>query len=279
MLTLDPVKLYFKEIKKIPLVSKEEFNYLFKRVAKGDEAAKRRLIEGNLRLVISIAKRYYNRNINFLDLIAEGNMGLIRALEKFKPSKKTSFSTYATLWIKQAIRRAVQTKEKTIRVPDYVMQKIKKLLSTYEAIKLKSGSQPTVEELAKVLNVSIEEMHRVVRDYEVFQDASSMEAEITDDDSLALKDVIQDRWSITPENNSVNTERTDQVAEILKSLSKKERFIIEHRFGFNGQKMMTLEEIGNKLKLSRERVRQIEEMAKGRIKRRILKTKNFEMGS
>lgn len=263
---LDPVQLYFREIKNLPPVTKEQIDELWKKAQKGDKNSQKRLTEINLRLVIPIAKRYYRKGLDFLDLIEEGNMGLIRAVEKFDTSRNVHFSTYATYWIDQAVRRAVEEQAKTIRIPPHVWDALHRWIKACGAMQEKLGRTPTVAEMAKRLKLSIGQIENLIRASKVSQGASSLETPIDAEGNIFIRDVIPDKKNASPESISELLRQHSDLDQALSYLPDRERLIIELRFGLNGQEPDSLEKVGERLKLSRERVRQLEERAIKRLK-------------
>lgn len=257
----DSVRLYLHEIGKIPLLDADEEIALAKRIAEGDKRAKDKMAEANMRLVVSIAKRYSGRGLDFLDLIQEGNTGLLRAVEKFDPEKGFKFSTYATWWIRQAITRAIADQARTIRIPVHMVETINKLLRTQRRMTQKLNREPTIEELAKELEMDVEKAEYIMK---IKQDISSLDASIGrdgEDDDSVLGDFIEDEDSTSPEDSASSQLLREQVLEILGSLSDREQKIIKMRFGLENGKSHTLEEVGQEFAVTRERIRQIEAKA------------------
>ena len=258
----DSVRLYLREIGKIPLLSSEEELELAQRVIAGDKKAKDKMAEANMRLVVSIAKRYSGRGLDFLDLIQEGNTGLLRAVEKFDPDKGFKFSTYATWWIRQAITRAIADQARTIRIPVHMVETINKLMRTQRRMTQELNREPTDEELAKELDMDIEKIQYITK---IKQDITSLDAGIgrdsDDGEDSTLGDFIEDEDSASPEESAATQLLKEQVREVLSSLSDREQKIIEMRFGLNGTKSHTLEEVGLEFAVTRERIRQIEAKA------------------
>ena len=264
----DSVRLYLREIGKIPLLNAEEELALAQRVVAGEKKAKDKMAEANMRLVVSIAKRYSGRGLDFLDLIQEGNTGLLRAVEKFDPDKGFKFSTYATWWIRQAITRAIADQARTIRIPVHMVETINKLLRTQRRMTQELNREPTIEELGKELEMEPEKVEYVMK---IKQDITSLDAGVGrdgdgDDDSL-LKDFIEDDVSVTPEESAASQLLKEQVQSILSTLSDREQKIIKMRFGLENGKSHTLEEVGQEFAVTRERIRQIEAKALAKLRK------------
>ena len=254
----DPVRMYLREIGKIPLLSYEEEIELAKKVLDGDEDAKKRLAECNLRLVVSIAKKYVGRGMLFLDLIQEGNMGLIKAVEKFDYRKGYKFSTYATWWIRQAITRAIADQARTIRIPVHMVETINKLIRTSRHLLQQMGREPTPEEIAAEMELPVE---RVMEIQKIAQDPVSLETPIGEEDDSHLGDFIQDEDSPTPQDSAAYTLLKEQLAEVMGTLTPREEKVLRLRFGLEDGKARTLEEVGKEFMVTRERIRQIEAKA------------------
>ena len=263
----DSVRLYLREIGKIPLLSAEEEMDLARRIVEGDKKAKDKMAEANMRLVVSIAKRYSGRGLDFLDLIQEGNTGLLRAVEKFDPDKGFKFSTYATWWIRQAITRAIAAQARTIRIPVHMVETINKLLRTQRRMTQELNREPTIEELSKELDMEPEKIEYVIK---IKQDISSLDAGVGrdgEDDDSVLQDFIVDEDTVSPEDSASNQLLKEQVQEILSSLSDREQKIVRMRFGLDNGKNHTLEEVGQEFAVTRERIRQIEAKALAKLRK------------
>ena len=263
----DSVRLYLREIGKIPLLSAEEEMDLARRIVEGDKMAKDKMAEANMRLVVSIAKRYSGRGLDFLDLIQEGNTGLLRAVEKFDPDKGFKFSTYATWWIRQAITRAIADQARTIRIPVHMVETINKLLRTQRRMTQELNREPTIEELSKELDMEPEKIEYVIK---IKQDISSLDAGVGrdgEDDDSVLQDFIVDEDTVSPEDSASNQLLKEQVQEILSSLSDREQKIVRMRFGLDNGKNHTLEEVGQEFAVTRERIRQIEAKALAKLRK------------
>ena len=254
----DPVRMYLREIGRIPLLSYDEELELAKKVLAGDEAAKQKLAESNLRLVVSIAKRYVGRNLSFLDLIQEGNIGLMKAVDKFDSSKGYRFSTYATWWIRQAITRAIADQAKTIRVPVHMVETINKLKRVQRQMTLELDREPTEEELAKALNTTEDKVREIIK---ISLDPLSLETPIGEEDDSHLGDFVKDDSSLSPEEYAINEVLKDEISELLLTLTEREEQVIKLRFGLIDGTCRTLEEVGTIFGVTRERIRQIEAKA------------------
>lgn len=256
--TDDPVKVYLKEIGNVPLLSAEEELSLAKRISEGDEKARRRLSEANLRLVVSIAKRYLGRGMHFLDLIQEGNLGLIKAVEKFDYSKGFKFSTYATWWIRQAITRAIADQARTIRIPVHMVETMNKVKRVSGQLLHSNGQEPTPEEVAEELNLPVEKIREIMR---ASQDPVSLETPIGEEDDSHLGDFIPDSDALAPADEASHVLLKEQLLEVLDTLTPREKKVLEMRFGIEDGRPRTLEEVGKEFDVTRERIRQIEAKA------------------
>lgn len=263
----DSVRLYLREIGKIPLLSNEEEAELAKEIVKGSRKAKEKMVEANMRLVVSIAKRYSGRGLDFLDLIQEGNTGLLRAVEKFDPEKGFKFSTYATWWIRQAITRAIADQARTIRIPVHMVETINKVLRTTRKLTTELNHEPSVEEIAKELDMDVDKVEYVMR---IKQDIASLDASVGrdgDDEDSVLGDFVEDEERVSPEDSAANQILKEQLAEIIATLSDREQKIIKMRFGIGGERPHTLEEVGYEFSVTRERIRQIEAKALSKLRK------------
>ena len=254
----DPVRMYLKEIGKVPLLSAEEEIELAKRMEEGDEAAKKRLAEANLRLVVSIAKRYVGRGMLFLDLIQEGNLGLIKAVEKFDYRKGYKFSTYATWWIRQAITRAIADQARTIRIPVHMVETINKLIRVSRQLLQELGREPQPEEIAEKMDMSVDRVREILK---ISQEPVSLETPIGEDEDSHLGDFIQDDNVPVPADAAAFTLLKEQLVEVLNTLTDREQKVLRLRFGLDDGRARTLEEVGKEFNVTRERIRQIEAKA------------------
>lgn len=261
----DSVRLYLREIGKIPLLTPEEELALAQKVKSGDKDAKDKMAEANMRLVVSIAKRYSGRGLDFLDLIQEGNTGLLRAVEKFDPDKGFKFSTYATWWIRQAITRAIADQARTIRIPVHMVETINKLLRTQRRMTQELNREPTIEELAKEMEMEPEKIEYVMK---IKQDITSLDANVRDDDDdSVLGDFIEDEDAQSPEESATTQLLKEQVKDMLGVLTEREQKILKMRFGLEDGKSHTLEEVGQEFSVTRERIRQIEAKALSKLRK------------
>ncbi|MBR3256873.1 RNA polymerase sigma factor RpoD [Candidatus Saccharibacteria bacterium] len=263
----DSVRLYLREIGKIPLLSPEEEQELAKKIVEGDKKAKDKMVEANMRLVVSIAKRYSGRGLDFLDLIQEGNTGLLRAVEKFDPEKGFKFSTYATWWIRQAITRAIADQARTIRIPVHMVETINKVLRTTRKLTQELNREPTNEEIAKELDMDVDKIEYVMR---IKQDIASLDASVGrdgDDEDSVLGDFVEDEERASPEDSAATQILKEQLASIIATLSDREQKIIKMRFGIGGERPHTLEEVGAEFSVTRERIRQIEAKALSKLRK------------
>ena len=270
----DPVRMYLKEIGKISLLTLEEEMELSKRIVEGDEEAKNKLAESNLRLVVSIAKRYVGRGMLFLDLIQEGNIGLMKAVEKFDAGKGYKFSTYATWWIRQAITRAIADQARTIRVPVHMVETINRLSRFQRQLTLELNREPTEEELAKKMHLSLEKVREVIK---IAQEPVSLETPIGEEDDSHLGDFVKDERTMSPEEYTVHELLKDEISEVLLTLTEREEQVLRLRFGLDDGSSKTLEEVGQMFGVTRERIRQIEAKALRKLRHpsRSRKLKDF----
>ena len=256
--TTDPVRMYLKEIGKIPLLSAEEELELAKRISEGDESAKKRMVEANLRLVVSVAKHYLGRGMQLLDLIQEGNMGLLKAVEKFDYTKGYKFSTYATWWIRQSITRAVADQARTIRIPVHMVETINRVSRTSRSLVQELGREPTLSEISKYLGISEEKIAEVMK---IAQDPVSLETPVGEEDDSHLGDFIPDSEVAEPAESASYNMLRQQLNEVMQTLSPRECKVLRLRFGLEDGRAHTLEEVGREFDVTRERVRQIEAKA------------------
>ena len=254
----DPVRMYLREIGRVPLLTFDQELALAKRILNGDEEAKKELAESNLRLVVSIAKKYVGRGMLFLDLIQEGNMGLIKAVEKFDYTKGFKFSTYATWWIRQAITRAIADQARTIRIPVHMVETINKLIRTSRHLLQQLGREPTPEEIAEEMEIPVEKVMEIQK---IAQDPVSLETPIGEEDDSHLGDFIQDDDSPAPHDSAAYTLLKEQLEEVMNTLTPREAKVLKLRFGLEDGKARTLEEVGREFEVTRERIRQIEARA------------------
>lgn len=261
----DSVRLYLREIGKIPLLTAEEELALAQRVVAGDKDAKDKMAEANMRLVVSIAKRYVGRGLDLLDLIQEGNTGLLRAVEKFDPDKGFKFSTYATWWIRQAITRAIADQARTIRIPVHMVETINKLLRTQRRLTQELNREPTNEEIAQEMEIDVDKVEHIMK---IKQDISSLDASIRDDEEdSVLADFIEDEDTVSPEESATGQLLKEQVRDMLGALTEREQKILKLRFGLEDGKSHTLEEVGQEFSVTRERIRQIEAKALAKLRK------------
>ena len=270
----DPVKVYLKEIGRVPLLSAEEEVELAIRMSQGDVAAKKRLSEANLRLVVSIAQRYVGRGMQFLDLIQEGNLGLIKAVEKFDHTKGFKFSTYATWWIRQAITRAIADQARTIRIPVHMVETINKVKKVNSQLLHENGHEPTNEQIAEKLEMPVEKVREIMR---VAQEPVSLETPIGEEEDSHLGDFIPDEDAPAPSDVASHTMLKEQLAEVLATLTPREEKVLRLRFGLEDGRSRTLEEVGKEFNVTRERIRQIEAKALRKLRHpsRSKKLKDF----
>ncbi len=254
----DPVKVYLKEIGRVPLLSSNEEIELALKISKGDDSAKKRLTEANLRLVVSIAKKYVGRGMHFLDLIQEGNVGLIKAVEKFDHTKGFKFSTYATWWIRQAITRAIADQARTIRIPVHMVETINRLKKVQSQLLHENGQEPTEEMIAERMELSVERVREIMR---VAQEPVSMETPIGPEEDSRLMDFIRDEEALAPDDAALKTITNEDIDSVLHTLTPREESVIRLRFGLQDGRCHTLEEVGSEFHVTRERIRQIEAKA------------------
>jgi RNA polymerase primary sigma factor len=261
----DSVRLYLREIGKIPLLNAEQELDLARRVVAGEKDAKDQMAEANMRLVVSIAKRYVGRGLDLLDLIQEGNTGLLRAVEKFDPDKGFKFSTYATWWIRQAITRAIADQARTIRIPVHMVETINKLLRTQRRLTQELNREPSNEEIAKAMEIDVDKVEHIMK---IKQDISSLDASIRDDEEdSVLADFIEDEDTVSPEESATGQLLKEQVKDMLGALTEREQKILKLRFGLEDGKSHTLEEVGQEFSVTRERIRQIEAKALAKLRK------------
>lgn len=266
----DPVKLYLKEIGRVPLLSSDEEIELAKRIIEGDEGAKKRLAEANLRLVVSIAKRYVGRGMYFLDLIQEGNVGLIKAVEKFDYTKGFKFSTYATWWIRQAITRAIADQARTIRIPVHMVETINRLKKAQSQLLHENGREPSEEQIAEAMDLPIERVREIMR---VAQETVSMETPIGPEEDSRLMDFIRDEDALAPDEAALKTITNEDIDSVLKTLTPREEAVIRLRFGLEDGRCHTLEQVGLQFQVTRERIRQIEAKALRKLRHPVRSSK------
>ena len=270
----DPVKIYLKEIGRVPLLSMEEEKQLAERMAQGDTNAKKRLCEANLRLVVSIAKKFVGRGMQFLDLIQEGNLGLLKAVEKFDYNKGFKFSTYATWWIRQAITRAIADQARTIRIPVHMVETITKVKKASSQLLHETGHDPTTEEIAERLEMPVERIQEIIR---IAQDPVSLETPIGEEEDSHLGDFIEDENALAPEDAASLMLLKEQLDKVLSTLTEREAKVLRLRFGLEDGRSRTLEEVGKEFDVTRERIRQIEAKALRKLRHpsRSKKVKDF----
>ena len=259
---------YFKSIQKLGQVPREEMHEYWKRAKKGDQEAKKRIMEMNLRLVVPIAKKYHRADIEFLDLIEEGNLGLMHAIDKFDPKKGYRFSTYASYWIEQSIRRAVEEQSKTIRIPPHAWEALRRWLKEWDHMHGQMGRDPTLAEMARRMHMTARQVRGVLDAAEAAKGIGSLETPLeSEEENITVEDMLSESESQSPENLIAVLKLHDELGEALNEIGEREKVIIELRYGLTGKNPMTLEEVGKHLKLSRERIRQIEERALLRLRR------------
>ncbi len=270
---LDAIKYYLKEIRKTPLLTFDQEQELAKRIAEGDQEARARMIESNLRLVVAIGKKYINRGLPFSDIIEEGNLGLIRAVEKFQYQRGFKFSTYASWWIKQSIERAIVNQTRTIRLPVHIAEIVNSYTRATRQLTQKLGREPVVEEIAKKMRVTIEKVRSISQ---VVRETYSLDMLIGDQEEDTLKDILQDTSALSPASVSDDIRRREHIDDWLKQLSVSEKKVVEMRFGLNDGEPMTLDSIGKEFGITRERVRQIETQALNKL-RAITRRKKIDL--
>ncbi len=270
----DPVRMYLKEIGKIPLLSPEQEQALAQRMVDGDQEAQKQMAEANLRLVVSIAKRYVGRGMLLLDLIQEGNLGLIKAVEKFDYTKGFKFSTYATWWIRQAITRAIADQARTIRIPVHMVETINKVIRTQHAMVQTLGRDPTPEELSRELDMPVDKVEEILK---IAQEPVSLETPIGEEEDSHLGDFIEDAAASEPAEAASYNLLREQLTDVLKTLTRREEMVLRMRFGLEDGHPLTLEEVGQRFKVTRERIRQIESKALRKLRHpsRSKKLKDF----
>ncbi|HHV38707.1 MAG TPA: RNA polymerase sigma factor RpoD [Tepidimicrobium sp.] len=273
----DPVKMYLKEIGRVPLLTREEVVELAKRIEQGDELAKRHLAEANLRLVVSIAKKHIGRGLSFLDLIQEGNLGLMKAVEKFDYTKGYKFSTYATWWIRQAITRSIADKGRTIRIPVHMIENINKLIRIQRQLVQDLGREPTPEEIAELMDIDVDKVKDIMQ---ISQKPISLETPIGEEEDSQLGDFVEDEHMETPVESTTFAMLKEELLGVLETLTPREQEVLILRFGINDGKTRTLEEVGKKFGVTRERIRQIEAKALRKLRHpsRSKKLKDFLEG-
>ena len=254
----DPVRMYLKEIGRVPLLTSDEEISLAKRMEQGDEEAKKQLVEANLRLVVSIAKRYVGRGMQFLDLIQEGNLGLMKAVEKFDYTKGFKFSTYATWWIRQAITRSIADQARTIRIPVHMVETINKLIRISRQLLQELGREPFPEEIAQEMDITVERVHEILK---IAQEPVSLETPIGEEEDSHLGDFIPDDEAIAPADAAAFALLREQLDDVLDTLTEREQKVLRLRFGLEDGRGRTLEEVGQEFGVTRERIRQIEAKA------------------
>ena len=260
----DPVRMYLKEIGKVPLLTSEEEIELAKRMELGDEEAKKKLAEANLRLVVSIAKRYVGRGMQFLDLIQEGNLGLIKAVEKFEYRKGYKFSTYATWWIRQAITRAIADQARTIRIPVHMVETINRTIRTSRQLTQSLGREPSAAEIAEVMKMPVQRVEEILK---IAMDPISLETPVGEEDDTHLGDFIKDNKSEVPPDAAAYTLLQEQLDEVMQTLTDREKKVLALRFGLEDGRSRTLEEVGKEFHVTRERIRQIEAKALRKLRK------------
>jgi RNA polymerase primary sigma factor len=264
----DSINQYFKGIQRLAPIDREEIHKLWKRAKRGNHEAKQRIMEINLRLVVPIAKKYHRQGIDFMDLVEEGNIGLMRSIDKFEPKKGFRFSTYSSYWIEQSIRRAVEEQSKTIRVPPHAWEALRKWLKEWEKLHTQLGRDPSLLEMARKMHWNARQVRAVLDTAEATRGIGSLDAPIdSEDGALTVESTLSDTENNSPDNLLSVLKLRDELNQAISEIGDRERMIIEFRYGLTGQSPMTLEEVGKRLRLSRERIRQIEERALLRLRR------------
>jgi len=258
---------YFKSIQRLSQAAREEMHALWKKAKRGDGESKKRIVEMNLRLVVPIAKKYHRSDIEFLDLVEEGNLGLMHAIDKFDPRKGYRFSTYASYWIEQSIRRAVEEQSKTIRIPPHAWEALRRWLKEWDHLHGQLGRDPTLAEMARRMHLTARQVRGVLDAAEAAKGIGSLETPLEAEENITVEDMLSESSSQSPENLIAVLKLHDELSEALNEIGAREKMILELRYGLTGKNPMTLEEVGKRLKLSRERIRQIEERALLRLRR------------
>jgi len=264
---LDAVSQYFRGIKRVPSASNDDVSRLWSLARKGNGKARQRLVEMNLRLVIPLAKKYYRPGVSFLDLVEDGNLGLIQAVKKFDPTLGFRFSTYACYWIEQSIRRAFNEQTKTIRIPPHALESLRRWLKMWEVLRLDLGRNPTRKEMGKKLKLTTRQIETVIDAQEAARNMGSLDTPLDEDENLFVRDMVTDRQELSTEQVLSNAGKSETLSLALGQLCERERGVLQMRFGLSGRDPMTLEAVGKRLNLSRERVRQLEFRGLDRLRR------------